>query len=101
MPEWVIPVVVALVAALPGLYATWQQRGATDAEATDKIADAAVGLLDDFREENKALRQRAVDLEVEKQTLYETLMTYMGQNRLLEAENQRLKGLLEEQRDVE
>jgi hypothetical protein len=91
MPEWAITVLGMLVAALPGLYAIRSQQKKVNAEATQKVADAAVGLLDDFREENTKLRQRVGDLEVEREVLHETLMSFLGRNRVLEAEVERLR----------
>lgn len=94
MPEWVILLLPALMAALPGLYATWRQRNLVNAEATQKVAEAAVGLLDDFREQIRELRQRTQEWEIERQILHETLMSCIGQNRMLQAEVARLEALL-------
>jgi hypothetical protein len=86
MPDWMPTIIVALVAALPGLYAAFQQRKKLDAEATARIAETAIGLLDDLREENLRLRAEKRDWEIEQQTMHETLMTYIAKIRMLEAE---------------
>jgi len=86
MLDWMPTVIVALVAALPGLYAAWQQRKKLDAEATAQIAQTAIGLLDDLREDNLRLREERRNWQIEQQTMHETLMTYIAKIRMLEAE---------------
>ena len=96
-----IPLLVALAAALPGLYAAWQQRKKLDADATAKIAEAALGLLDDLREENLRLREEKRNWVIERQTLHETLMTCMAKVRMLEVERAIGRAVAGEENSVE
>jgi len=98
--EW-IPLLVALAAALPGLYAAWRQRNLTDANATARIAETAIGLLDDLREENVQLKNERRNWYIERQTLHETLMSCMAKCRMMEAERAIGKAVAGEENGVE
>ena len=83
--QW-LPVMVAVIAALPGLYAVFQQRKTDEAEVAATMTRAAIELVDEYREENKRLRERLRDKEVERQVLHETLIGCIGRNKTMEAE---------------
>lgn len=85
MGDW-IPLIVALVAALPGLYALLSQSRKDNAEAVDAISQAAAQLVVPLKEENKELRERLGAVEAE--------------NRKLKAENERLEERFTELRDL-
>lgn len=48
MEDWVIVLVGALIAAIPGLYAIYRQRNLTDAQATQTIGIAYRELFDEL-----------------------------------------------------
>jgi chromosome segregation ATPase len=68
MNDWT-PLIVALIAALPGLYALISQSRKDNAEAVDAISQAAAQLVGPLKVENKELRERLAALEAENQKL--------------------------------
>lgn len=60
-----IAIVVALIAAVPGVYAVIANLRKNRAEATDSISDAAVQLVEPLRCENVTLRQQVTDMQQE------------------------------------
>ena len=68
MGDWT-PLIVALVAALPGLYALLSQSRKDNAEAVDAISQAAAQLVVPLKEENKELRLRLGAVEAENKEL--------------------------------
>jgi regulator of replication initiation timing len=85
MNDWT-PLIVALIAALPGLYALVSQSRKDNAEAVDAISQAAAQLVGPLKIENKELRERLAALEAE--------------NEALKAENRRLEQQFGELRDL-
>jgi regulator of replication initiation timing len=85
MSDWT-PLIVALIAALPGLYALISQSRKDNAEAVDAISHAAAQLVGPLKIENKELRERLAALEAE--------------NEALKAENQRLEQQFGELREL-
>ena len=82
--NWVITIVVAILAAAPGLYAVYRQQRKIDAEATQTIGKAYKELFDELDERIKVLeaqlieKQRQIeDLESEIDDL-RTLMRERG-----------------------
>ena len=59
-PEY-IPVLVALLAALPGLLALRSQQRKADAEAVGTLAEATSELLDDLRQDARTLREQIAE----------------------------------------
>jgi len=102
--EWSGPVLVALVAAVPGILAWANQRKKVGADAAASLARAASDLAGDLRQEIDYLRQCVDDAEKREQelrqqvaTLQETLdMTIRRvnelehENRVLREDNRRL-----------
>ena len=85
MGDWT-PLIVALVAALPGLYALLSQSRKDNAEAVDAISQAAAQLVVPLKEENKELRLLLAAVE--------------GENKALRAENDRLQTQFSELREI-
>ena len=85
MGDWT-PLIVALVAALPGLYALLSQSRKDNAEAVDAISQAAAQLVVPLKEENKELRLRLAAVE--------------GENKALRAENDQLQTQFTELREI-
>ena len=62
MSDWT-PLIVAFIAALPGLYALLSQSRKDNAEAVGAISAAARQLIEPLRLENKELREQNEELE--------------------------------------
>lgn len=69
MNEW-IPVIVALIASIPGIMALMSQKKKLEAEkeveeaqATEKIQAAALKMMDVYKQEFDSLKSRIRDLE--------------------------------------
>ena len=63
MPDWLPPILLAVIAASPGLYAIWRARRKTDAETAKSSADAVGVLTGSAVEMVKRWEARTVDLE--------------------------------------
>lgn len=55
MNEQMIPIIVAIIAALPGLWAMSSQRKQTEASATGAITDAAVDIVKEYKDQFEKL----------------------------------------------
>lgn len=77
--DWVITFFVAIIAALPGLYAVYRQRNKNDAEATQTIGKAYKELFDELDERIKALELQLI----EKQKQIEDLENEIDELRTL------------------
>ncbi len=91
MPDIVPVIVVAILAALPGIYATYQGKKSQDADAASKIAEAASKLLDDLREQVIFLGNRVKEQDLQIAIVHETLTKAMARIDILEQENQMLR----------
>lgn len=91
MPDIIPVIVVAILASLPGIYATFQNRHLRGADVASKITEAAAGLLDDLREQIIHLRNRMREQEHQITVLHETAMMAMVRIETLERENTELK----------
>ena len=85
MGDWT-PLIVALIAAIPGLYALLSQSRKDNAEAVDAISQAAAQLVVPLKGENKELRVRLGAVEVE--------------NKELKTENEQLQTQFAELREI-
>jgi len=99
MPDWISLLVVAIIAAIPGVYAIIAGRKVNEATAASKITEAAAKLIDDFRNQVVALQRHASDQALQIAKLSETLSTAMYRIRELEFENEQLKSANRELRE--
>lgn len=106
MTDWT-PLFVALIAALPGLYALFSQSRKDNAEAVDAISQAAAQLVIPLKQENKELRDRLVTLEAkytaataENEELRERLAAVEAENKELATENEQLQQQFDELREI-
>lgn len=91
MPDIIPVIIVAVLASLPGIYATYQNRRLRDADVASKITEAAAGLLDDMREQIIYLRNQAKEQGQQIAILNETAMKAINRIEILERENAELK----------
>lgn len=66
MADWQIALLVALIAALPGLYAIWRQRKKTDssvAETYELMATKQANQISDLRKCQQELEDKMEELE--------------------------------------
>lgn len=99
MPDWLPGVIIAVVAIIPTLWATVQQRRRVDAETDSAIAQSYKLLVDDLTKQIEEARQgcRVRDEELrnlkeENELLYEQKMALIGHNQVLTAHNASLRG---------
>ncbi len=66
MNDTLIPIIIAVIAALPGLMAMAGQRKQTDATAAGAITDAAVDIVAQYKERLEALEtgRKATEAEI-------------------------------------
>jgi len=83
--------VIAILAFMSGIYATYQSRKVRDADAASKIAGAASVLLDDLREQVISLGNRVKEQDHQIGIVHETLTKAMKRIDMLERENTMLK----------
>jgi hypothetical protein len=69
MTDLIAPIVVALIAAIPGIMAYINTRKKGNAEATDIITDTAMALIIPLKGEIAELRQQLDDLRIENELL--------------------------------
>lgn len=69
MTDIIVPVVIAIIAAVPGVMAYIATRKKGDAEATDIITDTAMTLIIPLKGEISELRQQLDDLRIENELL--------------------------------
>jgi hypothetical protein len=82
MSDWT-PLIVAFVAALPGLYALLSQSRKDNAEAVGAISAAARQLVEPLRLENKELREQNEELEQKFDELLKLLRLVIEGSKLL------------------
>lgn len=70
MADWLVTVIVAVIASIPGIYAIYRQRNKTDAEAVYVIGTAYRGLFDELEARIVAL-QRDIELIKAERTMRE------------------------------
>lgn len=70
MADWLVTVIVAVIASIPGIYAIYRQRNKTDAEAVHVIGTAYRGLFDELEARIVAL-QRDIELIKAERTMRE------------------------------
>lgn len=73
--DWsiIIPIVIALVAASPGIYTAFVQRKRDDNDLMDRINKAAVALIEPLHTEVDRLREQLEEAEKENKNLEEGL----------------------------
>ena len=86
MPDWLVTVIVGLIAASPGVYAIVAGRRKVEAEASKILSDAAVGMLKPLQE--RIDRLEALVLRLEAKVV------------ALEADNEELSRQVREFRDL-
>lgn len=69
MPEWLPAVLIAAIAALPGMAALFAQRGKNNADAAASITGAAKVIIDELQEQSRENKENLLQVTAE---LYET-----------------------------
>ena len=65
MEPWIVPVAVAVIMGLPGVYATIRGARKDKVDSADTISEAALSLLEPYRKEVAELRTKIEALECE------------------------------------
>jgi predicted RNase H-like nuclease (RuvC/YqgF family) len=69
VPEWVVTVIIGVLAAAPGIYAVMVGRHKANADASQVVTDTAVRLLAPLEARIKVLEARVAKLEEENEAL--------------------------------
>ena len=87
MPEWIITVIIGVIAAAPGVYAVMAGRHKAQAESSQIVTDTAVRLLAPLEARIKVLEARVAKLETENEVLETQAREFRARVARLEQEN--------------
>lgn len=76
MIEYLVPILLALIAAAPGVWAILSQRNKIKVDAATEINNAAIALIKPYRERIAELEKRVNALEVELDAQRSTIDFY-------------------------
>ena len=91
MNEYIVPIIVALVAAAPGVWALIQSRRKTKAEAADIITDSALELLEQNKKDMAEIRLELKEVKAENKVLKDTMDSIQNELKSVKVENILLK----------
>lgn len=111
-PEIIVPILIAFIASVPGLWAIISQRKQTDASASSTLVDAALDIVKENKDryENlvfevnevqataKLSESRIYELEKETHILHGKIITYEGEIKSLRREVEVLRVRVREYR---